>query len=307
MPAVTTAAVPHRTDVAAHAAKHLQCSEVWGGFEQVDRALDMPGLDGRVYSQPFNSGTGGGDVHYVSSCASGVYSRILLADVSGHGSDVAKTAARLKRLMRRHIAHHSQGALVRKVNREFTAMTDDGVFATAVVMTYDSHRRRLLVSNAGHPPPLFHSAATGEWSYLQRQPSGLSVDEREAPEGLPLGIVPTAVYRESEYKLAPGDLVLSYTDWLIEAKQASTGELLGAERLLALARGLPAAGTVEQTVRRLLDAVIAWCESAPCDDDVTVLAFRAREGPIVRTSVGTWIMAPFRVTRTLVRSFVPVP
>src|SRR6185503_15169330 len=198
MPAVTTtaaAAASNRSEAAAHASKHLQCSEVWGGFEQVDRALEMPGLDGRVYSRPFNSGAGG-DVHYVSSCASGVFSRILLADVSGHGSDVAKTAARLKRLMRRHIAHHSQGRLVRRVNREFTAMTDDGVFATAVVMTYDSHHRRLVVSNAGHPPPLFYSAPTGEWSYLQRQPSGNSVDARDAPEGLPLGIVPSAVYRE---------------------------------------------------------------------------------------------------------------
>src|SRR5947209_8831492 len=142
MSAVTTFTAPRSIDPA----KHLHCSEVWGGFERVDRALEMPGLDGRVYSRPFNSGAGG-DVHYVSSCASGVYSRILLADVSGHGSDVARTAARLKRLMRRHIAHHSQSRLVRRVNREFTATTDDGVFATAVVMTYDSHRRRLVVSN----------------------------------------------------------------------------------------------------------------------------------------------------------------
>lgn len=304
MPAVTTAAVSNRAEAAAHGSKHLQCSEVWGGFERVDRALEMPGLDGRVYSRPFNSGAGG-DVHYVSSCASGVYSRILLADVSGHGSDVATTAARLKRLMRRHIAHHSQGALVRRVNREFTAMTDDGIFATAVVMTYDSHRRRLVVSNAGHPPPLFYSAASGEWSYLRRESSGMSVDDQESPEGLPLGIVPSAVYRESEYKLSAGDLVLCYTDWLIEAKQASTGDLLGAERLLAMARALPA-GPVEQIVRYLLDAVTAWAESAPSDDDVTILAFRTREGPIVRTSVGTWLMAPFRVTRTLVSSFVPV-
>src|SRR5438309_7573342 len=131
----------------AEDAKHLTCSEVWGGFETVDRPLRMPGLDGRVYSRPYRGGAGG-DVHYVSSCASGVYSRILLADVSGHGVDVARTAARLQQLMRRHIANHSQGALVRRVNEEFESMTDAGTFATAVVMTYDSRRRQLVVSNA---------------------------------------------------------------------------------------------------------------------------------------------------------------
>ena len=104
---------------ASDAIKHLQCTEVWGGFESVERPLRMPGLDGCVYSRPYR-GDAGGDVHYVSSCGAGVYSRLLLADVSGHGRDVARTAARLQRLMRRHVASHSQAGLVRAVNREFT-------------------------------------------------------------------------------------------------------------------------------------------------------------------------------------------
>lgn len=303
--------------------KHLQCTEVWGGFMAVDRTLQMPGLDGRVYSRPYR-GQAGGDVHYVSSCGAGVYSRLLLADVSGHGTKVAQTAARLQRLMRRYVASHSQAGLVRAVNREFAAVTDAGTFATAVVMTYDSARRRLLVSNAGHPPPLIYRATAGEWSYLRRH--GNRDASRDAPPGspgasgavdLPLGIEPEADYHEFERRLEAGDIVVCYTDWLTEARDA-TGRMLGLEGLLDLARALPILPPGEM-VRALLSAVTRW-SNAPAQggvagndgspggdyeqDDVTLLLFQAT-GRREHTSVGSHLLAPFRVLRAVAGSYLP--
>jgi len=56
----------------------------------------MPGLDAWVSSQPEGHAVAGGDVYYFSSCASGRITRILLADVSGHGELIARTAAGLR-------------------------------------------------------------------------------------------------------------------------------------------------------------------------------------------------------------------
>jgi len=72
--------------------------EVWGGNHAVDNGVIMPGLDAWVYSQLYERVTGGGDVHYVSSCATGRVMRILLADVAGHG-DGASTLAQLREVI----------------------------------------------------------------------------------------------------------------------------------------------------------------------------------------------------------------
>jgi len=111
-------------DADASDVKYLQCTEVWGGMETVDRPLQTQGLQGRVYSRPYHGAVGGGDVHYISSCGSGQFSRWVLADVSGHGEQVMQTASRLRQLMRRHVVNHSQAWLVRSVNREFAALTE---------------------------------------------------------------------------------------------------------------------------------------------------------------------------------------
>jgi serine phosphatase RsbU (regulator of sigma subunit) len=282
--------------------KHLTCTEVWGGFETVHRPIEMPGLNGCVYSRPFK-GSAGGDVHYVSSCASGAFSRVLLADVSGHGKDASQAAARLKQLMRRHVVSHSQAGLVRRVNREFTAATDSGTFATAVIMTYNAKHRRLVVSNAGHPPPLLYRAGTREWSYLHSGLDSQSASRDERVEDLPLGIVDIADYSEHEYRLEAGDTVVCYTDWLTEARDHN-GAMLGLDQLLEIARSLPE-GSPDDMVLQLLDAVTKWA-GAPDqqDDDVTLLLFRAAKEP-PRTKMGALLMAPYRMLRAYFGSYLP--
>ena len=66
--------------------QHMQCMEVWGGSQLASSGVELGGLDLWVYSKPYGEAPRGGDVYYVSSCATGRISRMLLADVSGHGS-----------------------------------------------------------------------------------------------------------------------------------------------------------------------------------------------------------------------------
>src|SRR5205809_333204 len=92
-----------RSDHASSDTQVMQCMEVWGGNQIVDNGVNMPGLDAWVYSKPYGDAAGGGDVHYVSSCATGRIMRLLVADVSGHGSAVSSVAGQLRALMRRYV------------------------------------------------------------------------------------------------------------------------------------------------------------------------------------------------------------
>jgi hypothetical protein len=76
--------------MAAHA---LQCMEVWGGNTAVESGISIPGIDAWVFSQPFHAQASGGDVHYVSMCGMGRIGRFMMADVSGHGTQVSELVA----------------------------------------------------------------------------------------------------------------------------------------------------------------------------------------------------------------------
>jgi len=110
--------------------------EVWGGSQLTARGVEFGGLDVWVYSKPYGQAQSGGDVYYASSCATGRISRLLLADVAGHGNSVAATAADLRTLMRRFVNRLDQAEFVRLLNQQFVALSRAGDFATAIVATF---------------------------------------------------------------------------------------------------------------------------------------------------------------------------
>ena len=110
----------------------MECLEIWGGNYAVEEYFRRPGLDVWIYSRPYNDAANGGDIYYLSSCASGHISRMLLADVSGHGQRVSKVALRLRDLMRRHVNTTSQARFIHSMNEEFVECNQEGSFATAI-------------------------------------------------------------------------------------------------------------------------------------------------------------------------------
>src|SRR4029077_2548524 len=166
-------------------AQQMTCMEVWGGSQLTTRGVEMGGLDAWVYSKPYGDAQRGGDVYYASSCATGRITRLLLADVGGHGNTVASTAANLRTLMRRFVNRLDQTEFVRMLNQQFTILSESGTFATAVVATFFAPTQRLIVSNAGHPRPLLYRAAKGQWTLLGAEPA----EEEASPHNMPLGII----------------------------------------------------------------------------------------------------------------------
>src|SRR6202789_3779277 len=123
--------------------QHMQCMEVWGGSQLTARTVELGGLDAWVYSKPHGQAQRGGDVYYASSCGTGRITRLLLADVSGHGNAVAATAADLRTLMRQFVNRLNQTEFVSLLNRQFGEMCTGGTYATAIVTTFFSPTRRL--------------------------------------------------------------------------------------------------------------------------------------------------------------------
>ena len=144
----------------------MRCMEVWGGSQLTSHGVEFGGLETWVYSKPYGQAHAGGDIYYASSCATGRISRLLLADVAGHGDSVAATAADLRTLMRRFVNRLDQTEVVRLLNQQFAELSREAVFATAIVTTFFEPSRRLTVCNAGHPRPLLYRAAQRKWELL---------------------------------------------------------------------------------------------------------------------------------------------
>jgi serine phosphatase RsbU (regulator of sigma subunit) len=205
----------------------LQCMEIWGGNQAINRSANTPGLDIWVYSRPFQQSVDGGDVHYVSLCGGGVITRLILADISGHGASVAELGRSLRDLMRQNINRKSNDKLIQQLNRQFAELAKLRRFATAIVATYLTAGDKLTICNAGHPRPLWYCAEARKWT---------TIDSKEVSDGLanlPLGVDDATVYPQLTLSLGRGDLLLFYTDALTEAEN-SEGRQLGEDGLLKL-------------------------------------------------------------------------
>jgi len=278
----------------------MQCMEVWGGSQLTAAGVEFGGLDAWVYSKPYGEAHAGGDVYYASSCATGRISRLLLADVSGHGSAVASLAADLRTLMRRFVNRLDQTEFVRLLNQQFLELSEGGTFATAIVSTFFAPSRRLTVCNAGHPRPLMYHAAQQRWDFLGHHSLGDLV--KSTPSNIPLGMLDVSEYEQFDVELEPGDCVVSYTDALIESRDAD-GKDLGEAGVLRIMRHL---GDVKP--HKLIDALLTEIANRDpknlSDDDVTVLVVRVNGRP-PHHSLGAKFGAAIRLIRSMVAAINP--
>jgi phosphoserine phosphatase RsbU/P len=130
------------------------------------------------------------------------------------------------------------------------------MFATIFFGLLDPANGTLTYVNAGHPPPV-----------------RISVDHTLEPldvTGPAVGFMPDSIFTTATTRIAPGELLLAYTDGATEARN-STGELLGEERLLAAIGGPTDMHTLLQ---RLEQAVQHHIVGDALADDITLLALQ---------------------------------
>ena len=263
--------------------RRLECMEIWGGNQAVDDAIAVSGLDAWLVSRPHGGAVSGGDVHFVSTCGGGRLARFVVADVAGHGLLASDLAVNLRRLMRKNINRLDQTRLVRRLNRAFSRFSRDGKFATALLASYFAPTDHLVICNAGHPRPLWYRSRLKIWQQLHHD----MADRVEKVSNLPLGIVMPTSYYQFAVCLEKGDLVLIYTDAVVEVRDAG-GKILNDEGLLELVGRLDATRP-ESFCPSLLNAVSAYREHRPEEDDVTLVLLHHNAGRPPRQSIGEMV------------------
>jgi len=186
---------------------------------------------------------------------------LAIADVSGHGLPAALQVRDIYMGLRMGLARDLK--IVRTVERMNQIIHRSTLTSRFVSMFYGELELNgvFIYVNAGHPPP-FLLTRDGEAKFLEEG-------------GAVLGPVGDATYERGFVRLSRGDMVVLYTDGLIEA--APYGQIgdesaeYGIERMIALARtlrGRPA----REVVEGILADVEAFCaDSAPSDDRTVVV------------------------------------
>jgi sigma-B regulation protein RsbU (phosphoserine phosphatase) len=186
---------------------------------------------------------------------------LVVADVAGKGMPAALLMASLQSSLHTLVQEPLPlGDLVRRLNAHACAHSLQGSrFTTAVLAQLDPASGEIEYVNAGHNPP-----------FLRRADGRL---EALDAGGLPLGIQADGAYRADRVKLAPGDVLVCYSDGVVEAR-SSAGDEYGEKRLRELLRE-PAPGGAAEMLGRVMGAVEAHTGDAPRADDETCLVLSA--------------------------------
>ncbi|MHC4548322.1 MAG: PP2C family protein-serine/threonine phosphatase [Planctomycetota bacterium] len=237
--------------------REIQCTEVWGGTGGCDVSVKLAGVRGECYSRPFEGEEQeGGDIHFLSVCGISRLSKVVLADVSGHGHEAVAVSRIIHDALVESIGAHDNSTMLRQVNEAFLQRrTGAFKFTTMAALIIDSEDRSLVYAYAGHPAVLHGSAATGRFTPIQPQ----------GQTGIPLGILAGTEYQQYVVQLAQGDVLVVYTDAFTEAR-TEDGELLGSAGLVRL---LEEAGSMRPA--DLKEHVLGSMRRTPFDDDASLV------------------------------------
>lgn len=185
----------------------LEPRQVWGSNAPAFRPLKMAGFEGFLASAPYRQGNQGGDVYMFSTCGKSILSRVLLADVTGHGSAVATSAQGLREILGDYIGQPDHAQLLSDLN-ESIGRADDAKMTTMVVAGMYSSVNEFIYAGAGHPPIMYKRQDT-PWRPMEE----FVEDSRDGRiRDIPLGVLPGTTYQQHKVFLQRGDLLLFYTD-----------------------------------------------------------------------------------------------
>lgn len=185
---------------------------------------------------------------------------VTVGDVAGKGVPAALLMARLFASARYQLlTRATPGEALGALNSEIARTALGHRFITCLFAILDPKTNIVTVANAGHMAPLIRSA-DGKVAPLGQKESGM-----------PIGIARDQAFSEVSCHLAPGDLLLMYTDGVTEAMDSSS-ELYGRPRLVKLIESSP------PSIRELIEGIVADVASFAGDrsqrDDICLVGFR---------------------------------
>jgi len=188
-----------------------------------------------------------------------------IGDVAGKGISAALLMATIQSTMRTQLStanghpleQLSAAGMVSILNRQLYATTSPEKYATFYFALYDEALHSLTYTNAGHLAPM-----------LLRGNNLQMLDST----GTVVGAFPVAVYEEKTVVLEHGDVLLAYTDGIVEPENVY-GEMFGEDRLKDLLVKYSRADSAE-LIARTMEAVVHWTGAGELQDDMTMVVAR---------------------------------
>jgi sigma-B regulation protein RsbU (phosphoserine phosphatase) len=207
---------------------------------------------------------------------------IVLGDVSGKAAPAALYAALVSGILRSLTVRHLPPAeLLAELNNQLQERKLDSQYVTMLMALWNDEKRTLQIANAGSVQPLYVTNVVTDAPQSpqagKKASGGPSVEPRIATiraEGFPLGLFPGATYEEHTIAARPGDVIVFFSDGIVDAENAE-GEMFGTERLTAVLRDHPSAcNSAQATVDAILAAVAAFQAGTAHFDDETLVVLR---------------------------------
>jgi serine phosphatase RsbU (regulator of sigma subunit) len=228
---------------------------------QVHRRLSAPRLvrhgQFEIASEIFAVRHVPGDFFTVEESSNGVI--FALGDICGKGLAAGMWATHLVGLVRTHTAESAEPEeIVAKVNRDLCRMSSIAPLTSLFLGRLDSRTGRLDYCSAGHPPTLLLRT--------EGQLESLS-------EGGPLlGVIAAAPFARGCTELRAGDVMLAYSDGILESLN-SADEEFGFERLETQLRRART-GSADSVLFSVLGAVQDFAATHPVVDDMSLAVVR---------------------------------
>ncbi len=193
---------------------------------------------------------------------------LVLADVAGKGVSGALMVANLQASLRTQCAGAVENlrGFLSSVNRLFYRNTEESSYATLFFGDYNDTTRRLRYANCGHVSPLLLSANSTPTNARQ------SDVQRLLPTCTVVGLFDDWDCQTTEVALAPGDILVLYSDGVVENERAD-GEQFGEARLAEVVQRHAGSGA-DNLVSAILDATLQFSGGGQ-QDDVTLVVARS--------------------------------
>lgn len=205
----------------------------------------------------------GGDFFDVFALPNG-NTGIVVADVADKGMGSALFGALASSLVRATARlYDDPGRVLSTVNRQLCERNEANLFVTLFYGVIEGRTGKVNYCNAGHEPPLhLHDNGQGE----------RKVDRTPTTKGLPLGLVPDALFESASLQMNRSDGLVLFTDGITEAEDAENHLFSSATLNAILARQTSSAP--RDIIRSVLRDVQAFTGDHPQSDDITLMVVR---------------------------------
>ena len=188
--------------------------------------------------------------------------RLVIADVCGKGVAAALLMSATAAAVQLETNEPRKlGDVARHLNKELYALQDDARFVTVLLGELEPRSGRLKYINCGHNPALLVRGDGGETVWLHASCT-------------PVGMSPEMDCSLEEITLAPGDIMVWYTDGLTDASNRDAKEF-GTERLLESVR-VHSGGSAREICDDLWRDVAAFTQRDSLDDDLTLMVIKMK-------------------------------